>query len=179
MSVRVIVPPETEAISLADACLHLRADEGPEDSLIERAIRSARRRAEHEIGRPLLPQTCEKRFEKFDRRMYLWRDVTEIVSVAYTDESGVDHQLDPMSFYIGGGSDLRVVVQLPAVREVVVQFKCGAFDVDTVPETVVEWMLLQIGAIYENRSPVDSVQTYEIPGRFVDGLLDGARIWAI
>ncbi|QTD91764.1 head-tail connector protein [Burkholderia anthina] len=179
MTVKVIGPPAQEAISLADACLHLRADQGPENTLIERAIRAARRRAETEIGRPLLPQTCEKQFEKFDRRMYLWRDVTEVVSVNYADESGVVHELDSMSFYVSGRSDLRIVIQPPVAREVVVQFKCGAFEADSVPDDVVDWMLLQVGAIYENRSPVDSVQTYEIPGRFVDGLLDGARIWSI
>ncbi|WP_414446851.1 head-tail connector protein [Burkholderia sp. 22PA0099] len=179
MSARVISPPDQEAISVVDACLHLRADQGPEDPLIQRAIRSARRRAENETGRPLLPQTCEKRFEKFERSMHLWRDVTQIISVAYDDELGVAQQMDPMSYYVVGQSDLRVVGELPAAREVVVQFKCGAFEADAVPEDVVTWMLLQIGAIYENRSAVDSVQTYEIPGRFVDGLLDGARIWSI
>ncbi|WP_186204363.1 head-tail connector protein [Burkholderia gladioli] len=179
MAVTVITAPGAEAISLEDACQHLRADQGPEDALIERAIRSARLRAEHELGRPLLPQTCEKRFAKFDRAMYLWSDVTAIASVKYTDETGQAQQLDPMYFYLSGRDSLRLTIPPPAAREVVVQFECGAYSVETVPESVVEWMLLQIGAIYENRSAVDSVQTYEIPGRFVDGLLDGARIYSI
>ncbi|PCE32814.1 head-tail connector protein [Burkholderia ubonensis] len=179
MAANVVVPPDAEAISLADACEHLRADMGPEDSLIQRAIRSARRRAEHELGRPLLPQTCEKRFEKFDRRMYLWCDVTGVESVKYVDDGGVEQLLEPMSYFVAGSSFLKLVAQAPAAREVVVRFKCGAFTADSVPESVVEWMLLQVGAIYDNRSAVDSVQTYEIPGRFVDGLLDGVRIYSI
>jgi uncharacterized phiE125 gp8 family phage protein len=180
MAAKVTVEPSEEAISLEEAQFHVKADADPDnDTILNRAIVTARQRAEHELGRPLLPQTCEKRFESFERRMYLWEDVTKIVSIDYVDSAGADASLGPMDFYLSGASTARILGSLPAVREVTITFECGAFESDTVPESVIEWMLLQVGAISENRSSVDSVQTYELPGRFTDGLLDRYRFLSV
>lgn len=180
MAVKVTTEPSDEAISLEEAQYHVKADPDPDnDTILTRAIVTARQRAEHELGRPLLPQTCEKRFERFDSRMYLWEDVTKIVSIDYIDDAGADGALGPMDFYLSGASTARILGTLPAVREVIVTFECGAFEADAVPESIIQWMLLQVGAISENRSSVDSVQTYELPGRFTDGLLDRYRFLSV
>jgi uncharacterized phiE125 gp8 family phage protein len=180
MGRKVTIPPAQEAITVDAAREHVKADEDDgNDTILRRAIVAARERVEHELGRPLLPQTCEARFDGFSRKLSLWQDIDHVVSVGYIDDSGATVPLDPLSYYVTGGEWLNMIGSLPAAREVVVSFKCGAFDIDSVPESIVEWMLLQVGAIHENRSSVDSMQTYELPGRFVDRLIDRYRFYSL
>src|ERR1700754_2629378 len=125
MLVKVTTPPVEEAITLEQAQVHVKADPDDEnDTILERAIVAARERVEHELGRPLLPQSCEKRFERFDRRLYLWEDVTKIVSIGYVDATGATIPLDQFSFYLSGGSTANIVGAPPSAREVVVAFEC-------------------------------------------------------
>lgn len=180
MAVKVTTAPDEEAITLEVAQQHVKADaDDDNDALLMRAIVAARQRAEHELGRPLLPQTCEKRFDRLERKLYLWEDVTEILAVSYVDNTGATVELDPFGFYLTGGRTANVVGSLPPVREVIVSFKCGAFDPASVPASIIDWMLLQVGAIHENRSSVESTQTYELPGPFVDGLIDRYRYYTV
>ncbi|WLE60240.1 phage head-tail connector protein [Burkholderia plantarii] len=180
MLIRVTVPPTAEALSLDDVRPHLRVDaDDDNDKLIARAIVAARQRVEREIGRPLLPQTCSKQFESFARRMPLWEDVTKIVSVSYMSESGETDSLAAAQFYVTGGRTLNVVGDLPVAHGVTVDFECGAFDQGSVPESIQQWMLLQIGAMDVNRAAVESIQTYELPDRWTDGLIDGFRVYMV
>jgi len=181
MAVKVTTPPAEEAITLEQAQVHVKADpDDDNDGILERAIVAARERAEHELGRPLLPQDAEARFDCFERKLYLWEDVSQVKSVSYVDETGTTVALDQLSFYLTGARTLNIVGALPTAREVIVTFSCGAFDDPaSVPYSIVEWMLLQIGAMHENRSSVDSAQAYELPGRFADGLLDRYRFIAM
>ena len=180
MAYKVIEPPETEAIELDDARIHLRVDaDADSDENIKRLIVVARERAENELGRPLLPQTREAEFESFSRSMYLDEDVTGIQSIAYVDGSGAQQQFDVGSTWVSGGRVLRIVGALPDACSVTVTYACGAFTADTVPAVIVEWMYLHLAAMYENPSAVESVQTYELPNRFTDGLLDRYRVMVV
>lgn len=180
MGRKVTIPPAQEAITIDAAREHVKADEDEgNDTILVRAIVAARERVEHELGRPLLPQTCEARLDGFSRKISLWQDVVRVTSVSYIDETGATVPVDPLSYYLTGGEWLNMIGSLPGAREAIVVFECGAFEVDSVPESVVEWMLLQVGAIHENRSSVDSGQTYELPGRFVDGLIDRYRFYSL
>ncbi|MGF6976360.1 putative phiE125 gp8 family phage protein [Paraburkholderia sp. JPY465] len=180
MQRKVTTPPATEAITLEQAQFQVKAEPDPDnDQLLDLAIVAARERVEHELGRPLLAQTCEKRFDAFERRMDLWEDVTAVTSVSYVDDTGQPVPLGQMQFYMTGGRTLNIVGDLPQAREVIVEFECGAFDVETVPKSIVEWMLLQIGAMSENRSTVESIQTYELPARWTDGLIDRYRVYSV
>ncbi|MBK5120893.1 hypothetical protein IQ288_13470 [Burkholderia sp. R-69980] len=180
MGRKVTIPPAQEAITVDAARAHVKADEDDDnDAILQRAIVAARERVEHELGRPLLPQTCEARFDGFSRKLSLWQDIKQVVSVSYIDDSGATVPVDPLGYYLTGGACLNMVGALPAAREVITVFECGAFAADSVPESIVEWMLLQVGAVHENRSSVDSMQTYELPGRFVDGLIDRYRFYSL
>lgn len=180
MAVKVTTPPATEAITLEQAQYQVKADsDADNDRLLQLAIVAARERAEHDLGRPLLPQACEKRFDAFERRMYLWEDVTAITSVSYADDGGQSATLDAMQYYVTGARTLNIVGVLPRAREVIVEFECGAFEAADVPTAIVEWMLLQIGAMSENRAAVESIQTYELPARWTDGLIDRYRVFTV
>jgi uncharacterized phiE125 gp8 family phage protein len=180
MQRKVTTQPAAEAITLEQAQFQVKADpDADNDRLLQLAIVAARERVEHELGRPLLPQTCEKRFDAFARRMDLWEDVTAVTSVAYVDDSGQSATLDPMQFYLTAGRTLNIVGDLPRAREVTVEFDCGAFVLDTVPKSVIEWMLLQIGAMTVNRSAVESIQTYELPDRWTDGLINRYQVFTV
>jgi len=180
MGRKVTKPPAEEAITLEAAQQHVKADpDDDNDVILRRAIVAARERVEHELGRPLLPQTCEARFDGFSRRLALWQDVGRVVSVSYVDDTGATVVVDPGRYYLTGAAWLNVTGSLPAAREVIAVFECGAFEPDSVPESIVEWMLLQVGAIHESRSSVDTMQTYELPGHFVDGLIDRYRFYSI
>jgi uncharacterized phiE125 gp8 family phage protein len=180
MVVKVTTPPVEEAITLEQAQYQVKADSDVDnDQLLELAIVAARERAEHELGRPLLPQTCEKRFDAFCRRMDLWEDVTAVTSVSCIDDDGHSVTLGAMQYYVSGARTLNIVGDLPRVREVTVEFECGAFEPSTVPKSIVEWMLMQIGAMSENRAAVESIRTYELPGRWTDGLIDRYRVFTV
>ncbi|MEM5371352.1 head-tail connector protein [Paraburkholderia azotifigens] len=176
MQLYVTVPPSEEAISLNDAKLHLRVDGDDDDTEIEGFIAAARERAEQELQRPLLTQTCESRGEAFPcGRLRLWKDVKSVTSVTYVDETGAAVTLPPSAYRLVSRSHLVPTDNWPRGTDVVVVFDCGAFEAGAVPQSIIAWMKLQIGSLYENRESVTTVQRFNVPDRLTDGLLDRWR----
>jgi uncharacterized phiE125 gp8 family phage protein len=172
----VTVPPTEEAISLEDAKLHLRVDGDDDNTEIEGFIVAARERAEQEIQRPLLTQTCEARGDAFPcGRLRLWKDVKNVTSVTYVDETGATVTMPTSAYRLVSRSHLVPTDSWPRGTDVVVTFECGAFEADAVPKSVVAWMKLQLGSLYENRESSMTVQRFGAPDRFSDGLLDRWR----
>ncbi|AOK40834.1 head-tail connector protein [Burkholderia vietnamiensis] len=174
----VIEAPAAEAITLDVAKLHLRVDDGDEDELIGAMVVAARERLEGELNRPLLPQTCRVRLDDFPReRILLWNDVTDVVAVTYTDSTGAAQRMDATDFRLIRRAYLMPRNGWPKGEDVAVQFRCGAFtSADAVPESCCAWMKLVLGTLYEQRESVGAEQTYGMPGRFTDGLIDRYRV---
>lgn len=178
----VIQPPAEEAISLATAKTHLRIEAGElgadEEALLQAGITAVRQMAEGEMLRPLLPQTCVVRADGLARRIRLWNDITEIVSVEYRDADGAEQQFPLARCALRGGSTLALAGDLPQGASAVhVTFKCGAWaDPASVPRSVVQWMLLQLGTLSQVRQTVTYGQTFAVPGPFVACLLDPYRL---
>jgi len=169
----VTVQPSAEAISLEEAKLHLRVDGGDDDDEIEGFIVAARETAEKELQRPLLPQTCQSRGDAFPcGKLRLWKDVTEVTSVAYKDESGAAVTLASDQYRLMSGAFLMPVSTWPRGTDVVATFKCGAFDAESIPKSIVAWMKIQIGGLYENREASTTNQRFQAPGRFIEGLIE-------
>ena len=59
MGIKVVTPPATEPVTLAEAKLHLRVDGSDEDALITRLISAAREQCEQELGRALADPTVD------------------------------------------------------------------------------------------------------------------------
>jgi hypothetical protein len=107
-------------------------------------------------------------------------------SVTYYDDSGVLTTLDPSQYLVDTVSEPGRLVPAPnttwpstqtRANAVQVLFTCGYGDATAVPSGLKSWMLLRIGAMYENREEmvVDKrVVAVELP--FVDRLLDRYRV---
>lgn len=178
----VIQPPAEEAISLATAKTHLRIEDGELDSggeaLLLAAIEAVRQMAEHELIRPLLPQTCMVRTDSLTAQLRLWNDVTSVTKVEYRDGNGEEQQfpLDRCSIRDAGTLVLRGDLPKDATS-VRVTFECGAWaEPAAVPRSVVQWMLLQLGTLSQVRQSVTYGQTFAVPGPFVGRLLDPFRL---
>lgn len=178
----VIEPPVQEAITLARAKTHLRIDDEADaaaDQEITGMIVAAREALEGELHRPLLPQRCRVSASVFARRIRLWQDVTAIESVMYRDAAGAEQTLPADAYAIEDGVFLKLSGDgpLPQGTDVRVTFRCGAFDApDTVPQSLVAWMLIQIGGLYEARQAVMHGQSHEVPTPFTSRLIDRYRV---
>ncbi|CAG9195861.1 conserved hypothetical protein [Paraburkholderia tropica] len=169
--------PAEEALTLEQAKLHLRVDGSADDELIEAAIVAAREALEKELARPLLPQTCVVRLDEFPReRILLWSDVSEVVSIKYTDPTGMAQQIDVAEVRLRRRAYIVPRNGWPKGEGVEITFRCGAFgSPDAVPESCCSWMKLMLGTLYEQRESDTAEQTYSLPGRFVAGLIDRYR----
>ncbi|MGI4856751.1 MAG: head-tail connector protein [Janthinobacterium lividum] len=176
----VVKPPLEEAVSLAEARLHLKIDDDltDDDARIAQLIVTAREMAEAELCRPLLPQTCVIGVDAFTPRIRLWADVTRVIGVEYRDAEGdagdARATVGRDRYRLVGGADL--VGEWPVGSEVKVTFECGAFASGRdVPRSIHAWMLIQIGGLYEGRQSLGPLRMHAMPTAFVDRLLDGYR----
>jgi uncharacterized phiE125 gp8 family phage protein len=178
MTFRVVTPPTTEQITLAEARLHLRVtDDGdsppthPDDTLIQALITAARDYCEQNLARSLAPQTCEVILDAFpDNEIQLPAPpITSIVSVTYVDTSEVWQTLSPTLYVFDGYQEPGWVLPLegtewPATAAVVnavkVRYTSGytlPTDIPNehpLPSSLRAAMLLLIGNWYENREAV-------------------------
>jgi uncharacterized phiE125 gp8 family phage protein len=184
---RTLITGPAEPITLADAKLHMRGvDHADEDTLITSLITAAREAAEHELGRPLASQEWQITLDAFPAaELALGPDVASIASIQYLDGAGALQTLDAAA-YVLDNYDAERCYLLPAdgvdwpstydsANAVRVRITCG---LTPVPESVRSWMLMQLGTLYKHREAVAAgVPVAELPGRFVDRLLDRYRIW--
>ncbi len=178
--------PATEPLALAEAKLHLRvdADLTDDDALISALIVAARQQAEHRTGRALVTQQWRLGLACFpDDSLELPKPkLVSVQSVTYLDSNGTRQTL--------AGSEYDVITDelvgriIPAYgkswtscREhpgsVQVIYTCGYGAAADVPQSIKAWMLLAIGAWYENREALTAGQPVtELPRCFWEGLLD-------
>jgi len=188
MALKLITGPAAEPISLDEAKLHLRAENGDEEeALISALITAAREAAEHQTGRALLEQTWELALDAFPCEICLPHPpLIEIVSVTYIDQAGEGQTLEPSAYVLDAHSEPARLIPAygtcwPATRcqpgAVVVQFKAGYPDADAVPAGIKQWMLLQIGAMYENREAEAMSSFGAVTLGFADRLLDRYKVY--
>ena len=179
-------PPSAEPLSLAEAKLHLRvdADITEDDGLIAALIVTASQQAEHRTGRALVSQQWRLGLDQFpDDSLELPKPrLVSVQSVTYLDSNGTRQTLS--------GGDYEVITDelvgrlvpafgksWPACRmfpgSVQVSYTCGYGAATDVPQSIKAWMLLAIGAWYENREALTAGQPVaELPRCFWEGLLD-------
>ena len=192
MTLRLITPPALEPVSLTEAKLHLRVDGSDEDDLITALIVAARQAAEHQLDRALVTQTWERRFDAFPAaELELGMPpVQSITSVTYYDADEVLQTMDAADYALDAyrlpgwavpayGTTWPSTLDTPnAVR---VRFVAGYGDTASdVPEAIRQWMLMRIGTLYKHREQVVAgMSVAELPGAFVDRLLDPYRVHAL
>ncbi len=168
MALVLTTPPAAEPVSLADAKLHLRVDSTDEDSLISRAIQSAREYAETFTRRQLV--AAAYRLE-LDRAPCSGRwaaipiprpPLASVESVRYRKPGAADYtEIDPARYAVDTASVPGRVILLdgwPALdterpAALVVEFTAGT-EPEAVPAGIVDAILVMVGDAYENRSSV-------------------------
>jgi len=185
MIITQTVPPDKEPLTLEQVKGFLRIDHDEEDSFLERLIASARQQAEMITRNQFITATFRYDFDAFPcGSIELPRPPLQSISlIQYVDSEG---QLQTVS-----ASDYQVITQgkepgvpgsvLPAYGKswptpryqpdaVRITFLAGwGLESDEIPQPIIDWMLIRIATLYENR------QLYE-PGQiatveFVDMLL--------
>lgn len=193
MTLRLIIPPAVEPVSLADAKLHCRVDHNADDELISDHIATARRQAEHQLGRALITQTWERVLDQFPAAEIElgMPPVRQVLAVRYLDAAGVMQTVPAASYLlddvrtsgwvlpVSGTSWPAVETSAGAVR---VTFTCGMADdaaaLRSIAPEVRQWILLQVGALYDNRAAISQGRpAAALPDGYADRLLDRLRTY--
>lgn len=205
MGYQLTTPPNVEPLSLAEAKLHLRVDVADDDTLITALITAARQFGEQLTACSFCTQSWRYVLDSFPgglnyasipfgagnslpaNAILLEKGpVASIDSIKYLDMSGAQQTLSPSVYTADlSGSLARITPKfgqvwppaLPQIAAVEVAFTAGFGAAVAVPASVKQWMLLRIGAMYENREEFltgRGITVAELP--FVDSLLDTIRI---
>lgn len=184
----LVTAPAAEPLTLAEAKLHLRVDDNADDALIGALITTARQHAEHDTRRALVTQTWKLVLDAFPEAKVTLdhAPVSAVVSVTYTDPDGVLRTLAPEGYTLDAITEpCRLVPSYgnrwPATRAqvnaVAITYTSGYGAPEAVPESIKRWMLLRIGALYENREEVLTGRAITLaPLPFVDALLAPYRL---
>ena len=173
----LVTAPAVEPVTLAEVKLHLRIDDNADDVLLGALITAARQHAEHDTRRALVTQTRKLVLDEFPSGA--------ITSVLYIDPDGVERTLDAAGYKLDKITEpCRLVpaygTSWPATRAeinaVSVTYTCGFGAPEAVPESIKRWMLLRIGALYENREEVLTGRAITLaPLPLADALLSPSR----
>lgn len=183
MSITVTVPPDVEPVTVADARRHCRIDDDitEHDALLEVFIQAARERAEQETGRALITRTVRLTVPATARLVLRPAPLGEVSEVKLIDENGIetvvaagDRRIDqtgPLPVLL-----LNILTAGAYALQVTMTAGYGATGA-TVPAAIRSWMLMQVGALFENReSFVVGTTVSPLPLPFIDGLLDPFRL---
>lgn len=192
MALKLITAPTLSCVTLAEAKLHLRVetDVTDEDALITQLVAAATEDAEHLMQRAILPQQWQLTLDAFPACIELQRPiVSAVASVRYVDATtGSLLTLATTEYLVDPSSDLvaRIVPAYgkswPDARAqpaaVQVLFICGWPDAASVPAAIKRWVLLRVGALYENREAWTLGKSIE-RNEFIDRMLDRYRVFTI
>jgi uncharacterized phiE125 gp8 family phage protein len=196
MGFKVVTPPATEPVTLAEARLHLRLPESDDDGYVAALISAAREQCEQACERSIGTQTLLLTSDGFPateigssklpvQGICLPRPpATSVIWVKYLDASGALQTLDNTAYWLDTASDLehfvRPVGAWPGAKAypgaVTVQYVAG---LTVVPVAIKQWILLMIGVMYENREAQPDSSTARHPTTmnhyFFDHLIDRMR----
>jgi uncharacterized phiE125 gp8 family phage protein len=203
----VTVPPASEPVSRAEAKVHLRVDTSftDDDLLIDALITAARQFAEQETDRSFITQTWKYTMDclpgSHGYPAPSWGDeftipgnaivltkgpIQSISSITYLDTGGVTQTM-PSTDYIAdlSGPAARITpvfgkiwpIAQFQIASAAVTFVAGYGGAAAVPNGIKQWMLLRIGAMYENREEIVVGRGITAnPLSIADSLLDPYRV---
>lgn len=178
MALKLVVPPESEPLSLAEAKEHVKPDEtASENSRLQRAIAGVRELAEQHTKRSLITQSWRKTLDEFPQAIQLDRPpVQSVTHIKYYDEDGVQQTLSPSLYYLDAESEPCWVVPAAGTSWPGTDVRANAVEVEyvtgygdaaaDVPSAIKLWMLALISAVFDGRAP-ETIDT-----TFIDHLLD-------
>lgn len=187
MGKKIITPPTTEPVELAQVKSHCRVDGNDDDSLLTMLIAVARASAEHRTGRQLITATYDLVLSAFPSGDAAIRvpvpPLQSVTSIAYIDTTGATQTLNASKYVVDtvsapGRISPAYGESWPATRSdynaVTIRFIAGyGANASAVPTPIKQWMLMQIATLYAQREMIAQGQPVNEIGRsLVDGLLD-------
>lgn len=198
MGVKIITPPVTEPITLDEMKAWCRIDatgdavaDMANDVLLTSLVAAARGEAENNTRRVFLPTVLELSRVTFPGDsmgiIELPRPpLIAVSSVTYVDANGVTQTMAPEVYtaespsdsipavlYLVTGSWPATALVPSAVR---IRYTAGWTDAAAVPENIKTWIKVRVATLWANRENIVtgnvSASAVEMPGRFLDGLLD-------
>lgn len=182
-----------EPLTLAEAKAHLRVVVDDDDEYIKSLIIAARQMVEGRTQRTLVPITKTLALPAFcDGVEMPGVPFGGVVSVKYFDKNGVQQTLDPAVYevypyaeparlylaYDASGYQSIWPTTQPRRAAVLIECTAGYATPADVPAPLKQWMLLAIGAMYENREQVTAVvQIWAIPDSFMGLLWQPYRVY--
>jgi uncharacterized phiE125 gp8 family phage protein len=164
MQTTLVVPPESEPVTLAEAKRHaqLPADATDDDAYLEHLIRAAREHVEDLTGRAFVTQTRETTWDEWPSNSGPIRlpraPVQSIVSVGYTDALYAPAVLDPSAYRAVAGTPGRILLPYagswPTGSDPVVRYVCGYGEPEAVPESARLCIAALVAHWYERRLPI-------------------------
>lgn len=198
MTLNIITQPVIEPVSPANVEAHCRIDDlTSEQDTVELLISSVRQRAESITRRALITQTWELVLNRFPfGRTSIELPLPPLQSIThikYFDTNGVEQTLNSSLYRVIKNTSVPSEVmpvygtEWPSTLDdsavVTIRFVCGYGDsADKVPAAIIQWMLLNIATLYENR------ETLVVGGKSIgmvdlktiaDGLLENFRIYKL
>lgn len=176
---------DNEPISLQRAKDHLRVVFDDEDDYIAGLITAARTMAEGRLNRTLVQRQRVAVFPSWRTQMALPKPpLVRVDEVIYLDAQGAEQFLNDFDLYSGhtpavvalpyGTSPPALRARPDAIR---VTYTAGYAD-GHVPAPILQWMLLVIGTLYENRETMSAgVQLYRMPDDFMQWMLQPYMVY--
>lgn len=167
MALKIITPPQSEPVSLAEAKEHLRIDGTDHDNLLTSLISAARRAAEEFCRRAFITQTWKLIFdadEVIDDIEVPRPPLQSVTSIAYYDQGGaqqafastnywVDTDSGPGRIYLRKGATWPTAMRDKGSLEV--QYKAGYGDAGAnVPDDIRRAILRIIADMFEHPEDV-------------------------
>jgi uncharacterized phiE125 gp8 family phage protein len=178
---KLVTPPATPVVSLAEAKNHLRIFHSDDDAYIDSLVAAAIGLidgADGWLGRAIGAQTWQCSVDRFpcsDAYAHAGRihiplaPLVSITSVKYTGTDGVE--ADVVGFRTFGAGSTQPGYVLPAVGSSWPSTQCEPESVRitfnagyaTVPQGIKHAILLMVGSLYENREDIGDGKMVELP----------------
>lgn len=167
-SLRLITPPASEPLTLAETKSFLRIEHDADDDAITRAIAAAREAAEQYLRAPLLPQTWEYTLANPCRAevRLTFGPAQSITSVTVTDSSGATSTIDSAHYRLSVDGGMVIFLNRMTSSKLAIRYSASiAADADAVPALIKQGMLHHVAAMMEQREglaplPMQSIACY-------------------
>ena len=191
MKLEIVTPPTVEPVSAQDAKRHLRLENDDsiyqyEADYISNLIMMAREQAEFHTRRAFITQTWKLNLNAWPSENYISLPLPPLISVTHVKHTDPDSVISTFTDYsVDTGTPGRIVLDdgeswpsedLHPKNPIEIQFVAGyGATASTVPASIRQAMLLQVGHLYENRERVIAgVSVTNVPFAF-DSLLASYR----
>lgn len=173
-----------EPISLEQAKEHLRVVYDDEDAYISGLIVAAREMAEGKLNRTIKQRVREAAFCNWSNMVLRKPPFVSVESISYIRSDGTEIYLE--DYAVRARSEpARIALPYgfstpslqPNDEAIVVRYVAG-YPEGEVPQSIIQWMLLVIGTMYENRETMSAgVTVTSIPEDFFKWLLQPYMVY--